>query len=125
MHARHCKCMYAGHEDCAWSTHTVSCTDLSTSAHSQNDTRVQIEGKRNELFDDTPAGNAAADHAVAELRRAPGLCVGISAALTSTEDSGSDSDNDDDGHFRKRSNTGGGGGDGSGGDGSDSSSSND
>ena len=43
-----------------------------------------------------------ADRAVAELGRAPGLCVGISATEADCEDSGSDSDNDDDGHFHKR-----------------------
>ena len=101
------------------STHPVRvlilCTDRSTSAHSQNDQRVQIEDKRNELFDDTPAGNAVADHAVADLaRRAPGLCVGINAADIDVADSGSDSDDDADGHFHKRSNTCGGGGGGCG-----------
>ena len=103
------------------STHPVRvlilCTDRSTSAHSQNDQRVQIEDKRNELFDDTPAGNAVADHAVAgRARRArpPGLCVGINAADIDVADSGSDSDDDADGHFHKRSNTCGGGGGGGG-----------
>jgi len=107
---------------CAFSSFA---TDRSTSAHSQNDQRVQIESKRNELFDDTPAGNAVADHVVADLRRAPGLCVGINAADIDVADSGSDSDNDADGHFHKRSNTCGGGGGGGGGGGDSSSSGSD
>ena len=66
----------------------------------------------------------SADHVVADLRRAPGLCVGINAVDIDVADSGSDSDNDADGHFHKRSNTCGGGG-GGGGDSSSSGSDSD
>lgn len=80
-----------------------------------NETRMKIETQRNALFDDTPDGNAVADRAVAELRRAPGLCVGVSATDVDSVDDGSDSDDDDDGHFQKRASKSAGGGGGSGG----------